>query len=120
MKLYGSLNNRLDENKYFNGTENNLKVGTLATEYYWSDRKPYEVVKVINQKHIFIRELDAKRIDNNGMSDSQHYEYSSNENNKEIELKFTYGHWRIIRKDKSSIRINISFGCAEKYYDYSF
>ena len=59
-KLYGSLNNRFDENKYYNGTYNNIKVGDYATEYLWSDRHAYEVVEVKDQKHVKIRRLDAK------------------------------------------------------------
>lgn len=150
-KWYGSLNNRLEENNYFNGTKDNIQVGTLCTVYHWSDREAYEVVKVIDQKHIFIRELDAKRIDKNGMSDSQNYEYKSNEKNPVVELELTkYGWKKIIRYNKElyekiinnigyvlweksivdrvnqgkevkrSFKINISFGKAEKYYDYSF
>lgn len=46
-KWYGSLNNRLEENKMFC---EEIKVGTGLTEYFYSDRHPYEVVKVIDQK----------------------------------------------------------------------
>ena len=97
-RLYGSLNNRLEENKYYNGTNNNLEVGTLATVYYYSDRHAYEVVEVKDQKHIKIRQLEAKRIDNNGMSDSQHYEYSSNEKNSIIELENTKYGWKQVTR----------------------
>ena len=147
-KWYGSIDNRLEENSYFNGTKDNIKVGTLCTVYHWSDREAYEVVKVIDQKHIFIRELDAKRIDKNGMSDSQSYEYERNEGNPIKELELTKWGWKeVIRFNKElydekrsyilweksivdrimqgkevkrSKKINISFGKAEKYYDYSF
>ena len=54
MKLYGSLNNRLEENKMFCDT---IKVGTGVTEYMWSDRHPYEVVAVKDQKHVTIRPM---------------------------------------------------------------
>ena len=148
---YGSINNRLEENSYFNGTKDNIQVGTPCTVYHWSDREAYEVVKVIDQRHVFIRELDVKRIDDNGMSDAQTYEYKSNEKNSIIELELTkYGWKEVIRYTKElydkiinkigyvlweksivdrvmegkevkrSFKINISFGKAEKYYDYSF
>ena len=106
-KLYGSLNNRLDENKYYNGTQNNLAVGTLATIYYYSDRHAYEVVEVKDQKHIKIRQLDAKRIDNNGMSDCQSYEYTSNKNNRIIELELTRYGWKQVTRYNLDLYNNI-------------
>ena len=51
-KWYGSLDNRLEENKQFCET---IEVGTGVTEYSWSDRHPYEVVEVKDQKHVVIR-----------------------------------------------------------------
>lgn len=150
-KIYGSLDSRLEENCYFNGTKDNIHVGTLCTVYYWSDREAYEVVKVIDQKHIFIRQLDAKRIDGGGMSEFQDYEYKRNEQNQIKELELTKWGWKeVIRYNqdlydkfmriqgfvlwddsivdkvkqgkevKRTQKINISFGKAEKYHDYSF
>ena len=76
-KWYGSLTNRIEEGCQF---VNEIKVGTGMTEYMWSDRHPYEVVEVINQEDVKVRALDHKRIDNNGMSECQEYEYISNTN----------------------------------------
>lgn len=90
MKFYGCLTNRLEEGKQF---VDEIKVGTGVTEYYYSDRKPFEVIEVITQQHIIIRELDSKRIDNNGMSDAQSYEYISNEKNPKYELVLRNGIW---------------------------
>ena len=148
MKLYGSLQNRLEENKMYC---NEIKVGTYATLYYYSDRHAFEVVKVENQKHIYIRQLNAIRIDNNEMSDFQSYRYESNENNPVLELELTkYGWKKVIRYNKElynllmkrqgytlwgydiqqkvlegkevkrSYEVDISFGIADEYYDYSF
>ena len=122
---YGNVSNRLNENHYFNNTKNNIEIGTLATIYSYSDRHAYEVVKVINQKHIFIRRLKAIRTDKNGMSDSQSYRFEQNLKQPIIELKFTYNHWRIILTNKLTNKkytkkTNISFGVADEYYDYSF
>lgn len=151
MKLYGSISNRFDENKYFNGTYGNLKVGTLATVYYWSDSHAYEVVDVKDQNHIKIRRLEAKRIDKNGMSECQEYSFTSNEKNPVIELENTRYGWKEVsrfnidlynkvmerngyvawdneivdkvmsgKEVKRSKKINISFGVADEYFDYSF
>lgn len=55
---YGSLNNRLDENRQFC---DEIKVGTGVTEYFYSDREAYEVIEVIDQKHVVIRRYDHKK-----------------------------------------------------------
>ena len=169
MKVYGNLNNRFDENHYFNGTYGNLKVGTYATEYLYSDRHAYEVTEVIDQGHVFIRRLKAIRTDNHGMSDSQTYRYESNPKAMPEEIILKNGKWRRVRRytreglekavsiaredcqnDDAAIRlanyrycsgltekqrerllagkeivkaqdeINVSFGVADEYYDYSF
>ena len=60
MKLYGSIDNRINENKMFCDT---IEVGTGVTEYYWSDCLAYEVVGVKDQKHVTIREYDHKKAD---------------------------------------------------------
>lgn len=72
-KWFGSLTNRLDEGHTF---VDEIKVGTGVTEMCYSDRHAYEVVKVIDDKHLLIRKCDAKRIDHNGESDDQEYEYT--------------------------------------------
>ena len=90
MRLYGSVNNRFEENRQYCDT---IKVGTGVTEYMYSDRHPYEVTKVITQEHVFIRAMDHERIDNNGMSDVQEYKYISNKNNKELEVVKRNNRW---------------------------
>ncbi len=82
-KLYGSLDNRLEENRMYC---DEIKVGTGVTEYLYSDTNPYEVTRVINQQHVFIRPMIAIRIDKRGMSDYQEYEYKSDSNAPEIEI----------------------------------
>ena len=89
-KWYGSLSNRLEENKVYG---NEIVVGMGVTEYGYSDRYAYEVVKVINQKHIAIRRMEVKRIDNKGMSDCQKYEYISNVDKPTFELVCRKNSW---------------------------
>lgn len=169
MKLYGSLNNRFDENHYFNGTYNNIKVGTQCTEYLYTDRHAYEVVEVIDQNHISIRRLKAIRTDKLGMSDCQNYRYESDPRATAEPIEFHRGSWKRVsfydlnglqhsvdyliehgrtpeearkiaeecymyeftplqkerllkgeRIKKYKSKINISFGVADEYYDYSF
>lgn len=68
---YGSLNNRIEEGR----TYGKIEVGTGVTEMGYSDRHAYEVVEVIDDKHLLIRRCKATRTDTNGMSDSQDYKY---------------------------------------------
>lgn len=139
IKWYGSLNNRIDENKMFC---EKIEVGTEMTEYLWSDRHPYEVVEVVNQNHVFVRELDHKAA---GEAMSNEWELVSNPNNPVKELKKRYGYWNWVgkvttesmkrtpfiekkiydevMKNGSAItyhKTNVSFGVAEYYYDYEF
>lgn len=61
MAWYGNINNRLEENKMYC---KEITVGTGVTEYMYSDRHPYEVVEVIDQKHVYVRELGHKALPN--------------------------------------------------------
>lgn len=54
---YGNITNRLEENRQL---VDEIRVGDGVTEYFYSDRHPYEVVAVKNQKNISIRPLDHK------------------------------------------------------------
>lgn len=51
---YGNLSNRLEEGRNFTGRE--IKVGDDGTMYMYSDRHPFYVVGVENQKRIKVRE----------------------------------------------------------------
>lgn len=55
MKWYGNLDNRLMEGK----TVPEIKEGMDITMYYWSDRTCYYVTKVVDQKHIFVKEYEV-------------------------------------------------------------
>ena len=146
MKLYGSLNNRLEENRQFCET---IEVGTGVTEYSWSDRHAYEVVAVKDQKHCTIREYDHKPA---GEPMSNEWELISNPNKPTIDLVKRGDYWyravtatrehaesedinvrlwlcqngfdreKILAKGSQTKyhKMNISFGVAEYYYDYEF
>jgi len=145
---YGSLENRIEENRMFT---DEIKVGTGMTEYLYSDRKAYEVTEVEDQKHVTVRLLDARRVDSNGMSDCQDWELTSNPDNPEYLMTKRGKYWyytSIITPDrlrddwetdlwlahnntsreeveaKGKVvryhRANVSFGRADYYYDFSF
>jgi len=54
------------------------KVGQGATILHWTDRSAYEVLEVSSDyKRIVIQRYEPSRKDNNGMSESQDYEYKN-------------------------------------------
>lgn len=85
---YGSLQNRLEENKQFC---DEIKVGTGMTEYSYSDRHAYEVIEVRDQKHVTVRELDHKKVGDLPMSND--WELVSNENNYCMNLTKRGKYW---------------------------
>lgn len=90
-RWYGSLNNRIEENRQFC---DEIKVGTGMTEYLWSDRKAYEVVAVKDQKHITVRRYDAKHT---GEAYENKWELISNPDNPEMNLtkRGNYWYWTV-------------------------
>ncbi|MBQ0165354.1 MAG: hypothetical protein KBS75_09200 [Bacteroidales bacterium] len=86
-RLYGSLQNRLEENRQFCET---IEVGTGVTEYSYSDRHAYEVVAVKDQKHVTIREYDHKFC---GEAYTNDWELISNPENPEINLVKRGDYW---------------------------
>ena len=146
MKFYGSLQNRMEENKMFC---DEIKVGTGVTEYYYSDRRAYEVVEVKDQKHISIREYDHKL---KGEAYTNDWELVSNEKKPVVELVKRGNNWysaktatiKDIESENPEVRLwvalngfdvekirkngkqtkyekrNILIGIADYYYDYEF
>ena len=89
---YGNLTNRLEENRMFC---DEIKVGTGMTEYSYSDRHPYEVVEVKDQKHVKVRQLDHKHVGNGEMDNN--WELVSNENNsiRTLTKRGNYWYWTV-------------------------
>ena len=88
-----------------------------ATIIGWTDRTPATIIQIaLNNKKIVIQEDSAIRIDNNGMSEVQSYEYSRDPNG-EI-------YTATLRKDNTyritGSKIIVAIGSRRKYHDYSF
>lgn len=86
-KWYGSVNNRIGERCK---EPDEITVGMGATEFFWSDRHAYEVVEVIDQKHIGIREYDVKHV---GEPYTQNWELISNPGRPVIHLTKRGKYW---------------------------
>lgn len=93
------------------------RLGMGVTINHYSDRTPATIISIThNGKRIVLQEDESIRIDNNGMSESQHYSYELDPNGAL--------HFATLRKD-GSFRLTgsktfISLGIRQKYHDYSF
>ena len=112
MRVYGNLINRIMEEAGSPAPT----VGMGATMYCFSDRRPFTVIEVRGRTIVKIQEDNAVRIDKNGMSECQDYEFSLDPNGSVSEVrKGRDGTWRV--KGGGSV---VRFGKRDKYYDYIF
>ena len=104
-------------------------VGMGATVLCWTDRHAATVTALLNSSGtiIVVREDYARRIDKNGMSESQEYEYSRNtEGRRYIFRKGAHGDWQQIEINSKTQRWNkvegpgLRIGEREEYHDFSF
>ncbi len=110
---YGSFFNALGDQTRSRTPE----VGMGVTELMYSDRHPYTVTQVINTNRIMVKPDVATRIDNNGFSGSQEYEYKTNDNSPEIELFLNkFGRWKMRGDAQGSTYL---IGKREEYYDFT-
>lgn len=90
------------------------QVGMGCTLCWWSDRDPYTIIKVsASGKTFWMQEDNARRTDNNGMSDAQSYEYTPNPNGEVRQVRLTTRGWK-------SNGQRVAVGHRRKFYDYSF
>lgn len=80
-KFYGNLMNRLEEGRTYC---DEIAVGTGVTEYFYSDRRAFEVIAVKDQKHVTIREYDHKHVGDGSFDNN--WELVSNPDNAEYDL----------------------------------
>lgn len=113
MEMYGSLINRLME------SSQPIKpvVGMGCTELMWSDREPYEVIAVDDDRHCIARRMRA--IHKGGAYEND-WDLESDENGSVVNLFLTNkGVWVERYKDRS-YGCKFRMGVAEKYFDYEF
>ena len=122
----GSVTNHLFSRASFTMPE----VGMGATLLKWSDRSPATISSVFEKgKYLYIgiQTDNYKRIDNNGMSENQKYEYTPNPKQPETFFRYDGDSWQEVRKNHITGRwIKVEYGDGiligkrEKYYDMSF
>ena len=104
------------------------EVGTGATICIWTDRYPATVFRTFAVgKAVIVETRDdkAERVDDNGISEAQKYEYK-------IDVLGTKHHWRVSSKGIEHVylgesgrwkkvgSLGVRFGVREKFHDYSF
>ena len=123
-KHTGSLVNHI----YSRAKSPTPEIGMGATLLSWSDRHPATVIDVFTHgkfTYVAVQDDDAKRIDTNGISESQDYEYTRNPNGAIRYFRLKNDTWESVYIDPDTNRFkkgcgSICFGLREKYYDYSF
>lgn len=96
------------------------EVGMGATELMWSDRYASTIVEVSeNKKTVTIQNDKAVRTDNNGMSDSQRYEYTPD--TKMPKTVYTLRkNGQYVKKGMGMNGTTLLIGKREQYRDYTF
>ena len=127
MKL-GSETGSLVNHLYSQVNTNNvaIEVGMGATVLVWSDRRAATVTS-IDKNIITVQEDTATRIDNNGMSEIQDYQYDRNQNGMTYNFRVKKdGSIEHVTKNATTGRWNKSGGSGlllgkrMQYRDFSF
>lgn len=93
------------------------KVGDGATMLLYTDRHAYTITSVAKSGKSFTMQRDTvKRVDTNGMSESQDYEFTRNEQGETVTVRMSKKGWRVggMRGNK------VLVGCRDEYFDFSF
>jgi hypothetical protein len=121
----GSLINHLMSNSAMRLPE----IGEGATILSWSDRSAGTVSHHFRKGktvYVAVRDDITKRIDNNGMSDAQTYEYTQNPEGHLTYWKAKGERWVQVRKNIETGRwietggSGIAFGYRNAHHDFSF
>lgn len=102
------------------------KVGFGCTMLLFSDRHAGTIVRIWDM-YVTVQRDNAKRIDDNGMSDMQDYAYTTNPEGQRITFKQDkHGVWREQIVNRTSGRYNtvkggmvLQIGVRDEYYDFS-
>lgn len=104
------------------------EVGMGATLLAWTDRYPATIIEVLNEgKMVRVQEDSAVRVDVNGMSESQTYEFTANPAGRVVTFRQrANGMWQEVFFNAETKRWNkvdglgLRIGSRAKYYDFSF
>ena len=96
-------------------------VGDGATILSWSDRHAGTIIEVANGgKTITVQEDLVTRMDSNGLSDAQSYDYERNPNGSTTIFTLRKnGRW-VTQGESMRGGRGVSLGVRDHYFDYSF
>lgn len=95
-------------------TGHTIKVGDGATRIMYSDRQAFTVVQICTPQKIVVQRDTATRVDKNGMSTDQIYEFSRNPSGAKVALRLCQSGWQAKGGEPWSV------GSRQEYHDYSF
>lgn len=96
------------------------EVGMGVTRLGWTDRYPGTIVEVINPKTVIVQADSYKRIDKNGMSECQNYEFAPDFSApREVVTLRKNGRW-VTKGEPMTNGTTWVIGRREKYHDFSF
>lgn len=101
-------------------------VGMGVTMLSWTDRDAGTIVEVnMKKRYIAVTEDSKRRIDNNGISESQEYEYTTvMDGHRNYYRKDRKGQWRRCYYNDNNRLVfttgGLVIGRRESYYDFSF
>lgn len=111
MRVYGNLMNRIAEH-----VSGQPEVGMGVTICMYSDRHAATVVEVRSDTTIVVQEDISTRVDDNGMSESQIYEYQRDARApKRTFTRRKDGTWK-----ERGAGTGLQLGARRTYHDYSF
>lgn len=91
-------------------------VGMGVTELCWTDRHAGTITRIAkNGKRFWFKMDTSKRVDKNGMSEMQIYEYAFQDSSPEREARLLKKGWKIVNASSK-----IALGFRETYHDFSF
>jgi len=97
-----------------------IEVGMGATKLMFSDRYPFTVIDIIDKNTLLLQADDYERVDNNGMSDAQKYEFTQNPTNPTyVVTRRKNGCW-VTKGQGMKNGQHWSIGTRSKYFDFSF
>ena len=105
-----------------------INVGDGATFLMWTDRKAATVIDVFTKgkyTYFTIQEDNVSRIDSNGMSDAQSYEYTPNPEGCTKTFRVTENGYQAVYVNPETGRFvntsgNVIVGRRSHHHDYSF
>lgn len=103
------------------------EIGMGVTFLHWTDRSAGTIVEILPNGTIGVKGDIAKRIDKNGMSESQEYEYSPNPEAYTCYYRLNKtGRWESTKYSEKTKRWSkgggsqIALGYRDAYHDFSF